>query len=59
MTYINDQFFFSSLRFRAAQERMESIAKANQRGDVVDEENMFDSNCITPGTEFMEVCIYE
>lgn len=42
-------------RFRAAQERMESIVKAKQRGDIVDEEAMFDSNCITPGTEFMEI----
>ena len=42
-------------RFRAAQERQESILKAKQRGDTVDEENMFDSNCITPGTEFMEI----
>jgi 5'-3' exoribonuclease 1 len=42
-------------RFRAAQERMESITKAKQRGETVDEENMFDSNCITPGTEFMEI----
>eukprot|EP01033_Poteriospumella_lacustris_P000925 gene925-667_t len=41
-------------RFRAAQDRLESIDKAKQRGEVVDEENMFDSNCITPGTEFMD-----
>jgi len=41
-------------RFRAAQERQESIAKARQKGETVDEENLFDSNCITPGTEFME-----
>lgn len=42
-------------RFRAAQDRMESIAKAKQRGEVVDESALFDSNAITPGTEFMEV----
>lgn len=42
-------------RFRAAQERQESVLKAKQRGDTVDEEAMFDSNCITPGTEFMEI----
>jgi 5'-3' exoribonuclease 1 len=42
-------------RFRAAQERTESITKSKQRGETVDEENMFDSNCITPGTEFMEI----
>ena len=41
-------------RFRAAQERQESIAKARQKGETIDEENLFDSNCITPGTEFME-----
>lgn len=41
-------------RFRAAQERQESIMKARQKGETVDEENLFDSNCITPGTEFME-----
>ena len=48
-----------SRRFRAAQERMETIAKMNQRAaqgnDVFDANSMFDSNCITPGTEFMEI----
>ena len=29
--------------------------KARQRGEVVDESTLFDSNCITPGTEFMEI----
>jgi 5'-3' exoribonuclease 1 len=29
--------------------------KAQQRGEEIDESTMFDSNCITPGTEFMEV----
>jgi 5'-3' exoribonuclease 1 len=43
-----------SRRFRSAQERMISMEKAKQKGEVIDEENMFDSNCITPGTEFME-----
>jgi 5'-3' exoribonuclease 1 len=42
-------------RFRAAQERQEAIAKAKQKGEVIDEENMFDSNCITPGTVFMDM----
>lgn len=42
-------------RFRAAQDRMESVEKAKERGEIVDEDNMFDSNCITPGTEFMEM----
>jgi 5'-3' exoribonuclease 1 len=41
-------------RFRAAQERVESVAKAREKGEVIDEETLFDSNCITPGTEFME-----
>lgn len=41
-------------RFRAAQERVESVAKAREKGEVIDEEALFDSNCITPGTEFME-----
>ena len=43
-----------SRRFRAAQDRLDMVAKAREKGEVVDEENMFDSNCITPGTEFME-----
>lgn len=42
-------------RFRSAQDREESVAKAKQRGEAVDEAAMFDSNCITPGTEFMDV----
>lgn len=29
--------------------------KARQRGEEIDESTMFDSNCITPGTEFMEI----
>ncbi len=41
-------------RFRSAQEREDSVIKARQRGEAVDEGAMFDSNCITPGTEFME-----
>jgi 5'-3' exoribonuclease 1 len=40
-------------RFRAAQDRDESLLKARQKGEVIDEETLFDSNCITPGTEFM------
>ena len=35
--------------------RVESIEKAKQRGEKVDESKNFDSNCITPGTEFMEM----
>ena len=44
-----------SRRFRAGQEREENMEKARQRGEVVDESGLFDSNCITPGTEFMEI----
>jgi hypothetical protein len=40
-------------RFRAAQEREEQTAEAERKGIVIDKENLFDSNCITPGTEFM------
>lgn len=42
-------------RFRSAQDREDSIMKAKQRGENVDESAMFDSNCITPGTEFMDI----
>mmetsp|Transcript_20065 Transcript_20065/g.28834 ORF Transcript_20065/g.28834 Transcript_20065/m.28834 type:complete len:1503 (+) Transcript_20065:75-4583(+) len=43
-------------RFRAGQERMENMMKARQRGEDVDASGpIFDSNCITPGTEFMEI----
>ena len=34
---------------------MDTIVKARQRGQVVDESTLFDSNCITPGTDFMEI----
>jgi 5'-3' exoribonuclease 1 len=37
-------------RFRAAQDRTESVTKAKQRGETIDEGALFDSNCITPGT---------
>ena len=32
---------------------MEYLEAARQRGSEVDESKLFDSNCITPGTEFM------
>jgi 5'-3' exoribonuclease 1 len=35
--------------------RSENLMKAQQRGEEIDESTMFDSNCITPGTEFMEI----
>ncbi|CEM15604.1 unnamed protein product [Vitrella brassicaformis CCMP3155] len=40
-----------SRRFRAAQDNKESKEKAEAMGDT---SNRFDSNCITPGTEFMD-----
>lgn len=43
-----------SRRFRAAQDRLESMEKARQAGEEVDEDLLFDTNCITPGTEFMD-----
>jgi 5'-3' exoribonuclease 1 len=44
-----------SRRFRSAQERLESMEKQKEKGIAIDEENAFDSNCITPGTEFMDL----
>lgn len=42
-----------SRRFRSAKE-METLENAaRQKGEVIEEEFRFDSNCITPGTEFM------
>lgn len=41
-----------SRRFRAANDVREDREKAQEMGEVVPE-NPFDSNCITPGTEFM------
>jgi 5'-3' exoribonuclease 1 len=41
-------------RFRAAEDRLEAVRAAKKKGEEIDEQNMFDSNCITPGTEFME-----
>lgn len=54
-TYFTNFIQFFLRRFRAAQERTEQMAKAAKRGDEVDESAIFDSNCITPGTEFMEL----
>ena len=42
-------------RFRAAQERTEQLALAKARGEIKDDAAIFDSNCITPGTEFMDL----
>lgn len=35
--------------------RVASIERARQKGEKIDESKIFDSNCITPGTEFMEM----
>jgi 5'-3' exoribonuclease 1 len=43
-----------SRRFRAARDLAEARREAASRGEVHTDEDVFDSNCITPGTEFME-----
>uniref|UniRef100_A0A8C1ZU06 5'-3' exoribonuclease 1 n=1 Tax=Cyprinus carpio TaxID=7962 RepID=A0A8C1ZU06_CYPCA len=40
-------------RFRSAKEAEEKIKKALEKGEVLPTEARFDSNCITPGTDFM------
>ncbi|XP_030071789.1 5'-3' exoribonuclease 1 isoform X2 [Microcaecilia unicolor] len=40
-------------RFRSAKEAEEKINKAIEKGEILPTEARFDSNCITPGTEFM------
>lgn len=40
-------------RFRSGQERVQREAAAIAKGEIIEEEFQFDSNCITPGTEFM------
>jgi len=42
-----------SRRFRAAQTALELKQEALSKGEILPEEDPFDSNCITPGTEFM------
>ncbi|KAF7987890.1 hypothetical protein HCN44_003753 [Aphidius gifuensis] len=42
-----------SRRFRSAKDAELAEAKARAAGEVIPEGNRFDSNCITPGTEFM------
>ena len=42
-----------SRRFRAAKDRLDLTKEARERGEIVDESAAFDSNAITPGTEFM------
>ncbi|CAK9008448.1 5'-3' exoribonuclease 1 (Strand-exchange protein 1 homolog) [Durusdinium trenchii] len=45
-----------SRRFASAKDRREGLEKALREGTITEEEmhEQFDSNCITPGTEFME-----
>ncbi|XP_026520355.1 5'-3' exoribonuclease 1 isoform X1 [Notechis scutatus] len=40
-------------RFRSAREAEDKIKKALEKGEILPTESRFDSNCITPGTEFM------
>ena len=41
-------------RFRSAREAEENELKAKAKGEVLPTEARFDSNCITPGTDFMD-----
>lgn len=41
-------------RFRSAKDAKEAKAEAERKGMVIDESLLFDSNVITPGTEFMQ-----
>ena len=44
-----------SRRFRSAKDMKEAAKEANKKKkEKVQETDMFDSNCITPGTEFMD-----
>ncbi|KAI3622886.1 exo2 [Malassezia furfur] len=43
-----------SRRFRTAQEAKDNLEKARRRGEAIPESAPFDSNCITPGTIFMQ-----
>lgn len=48
-------FLFLKLnRFQSARTAQELIEKAKKANEKLPEESRFDSNCITPGTEFME-----
>ena len=40
-------------RFRSAKEAVLREEEAKRKGEALPEEERFDSNCITPGTEFM------
>lgn len=41
-------------RFQSARTALELIEKAKKANEKLPDESRFDSNCITPGTEFME-----
>jgi 5'-3' exoribonuclease 1 len=41
-------------RFKTAKEAKEALEKAKEKGIPLPTEKPFDSNCITPGTEFMK-----
>lgn len=43
-----------SRRFRTARDAEETKQKAISKGEELPEEDAFDSNCITPGTDFMK-----
>ena len=43
-----------SRRFASARDRMAALEEAKARGEMIDESEAFDSNCITPGTTFMQ-----
>lgn len=40
-------------RFRSARDALEREKQAKNRGEILPDEPRFDSNCITPGTDFM------
>jgi 5'-3' exoribonuclease 1 len=42
-------------RTRAAKDRVEAREAAEQSGETIEDEDVFDSNCITPGTPFMDM----
>ena len=42
-----------SRRFRSAKESEENDKKARQKGEILPTDKKFDSNTITPGTDFM------
>eukprot|EP00871_Galdieria_phlegrea_P003204 jgi/Galph1/3885/GphlegSOOS_G2519.1 len=44
-----------SRRFRSAKDAEKLLAEAIERGEEIKANSRFDSNCITPGTEFMHV----